>query len=257
MSHAATSSRRSRTLGLDTLSDLPILYEDEEEGDMGESNRHVDSDDIIHVCLRAHLTDRPEYRVYANMNLYYRKGPPHPKTGSLPYVSPDGMIVRPFELDDVDDVPSYTVGVDGPAPDLTAEILSARSAQQRDLKEKMIVYAKLRVPEYLLVDASGKYLPQRLLLKRLLPDGTYQDTRDPDGGVTSTLGFRLIIDSDGRPRVLDAATGKRYIRPDEAQREADALNQEIHALKAELKRVRGARETELSSKKKNGRRKKQ
>src|SRR5260370_41292940 len=100
---------------------------------MGESYQHVDSDDIIHVCLSAHLADRPEYGVYANMNLYYRKGPPHPKTRSLPYVSPDGMLVRPFELDNVGDVPSYTVGVDGPGPVLTPDTLSSRSDQQTAL----------------------------------------------------------------------------------------------------------------------------
>src|SRR5205807_6178580 len=46
--------------------------------------------------------------------------------------------------------------------------------------------------------------------------------RDADGGVTSQLGFRVVIEADGLPRVLDAATGRRYPRPQEADLEAEA-----------------------------------
>jgi hypothetical protein len=50
---------------------LPILYEDDKEADLGESNPHVISDEILHVCLKAHLARRPEYQVFSNMNFYY------------------------------------------------------------------------------------------------------------------------------------------------------------------------------------------
>src|SRR5947207_10643303 len=74
------------------IDSIPNLYEDEEEGEMGESNPHVLADEILHVCLKAHMLQyHPELQVYSNMNLYYRDGPPHPRTGSLPYVSPDSM----------------------------------------------------------------------------------------------------------------------------------------------------------------------
>jgi Putative restriction endonuclease len=129
------------------LEDIPILYEDEFQEEMGASNPHV-----------------PE------------------------------------------DTRSYTIGRDGPPPLATMEVLSQRSAQQRDLKEKMVVYAKLRVPEYLLVDLSGRFLPERLLLKRLQANGTYRDEKDKDGGVTSQLGFRLIIEADGQLTVVNART---------------------------------------------------
>jgi len=250
-----TSPRNRRRPTPDDLQNLPILYEDEEEGDMGETNQHVDTDEILHVCLRTHLTNQPEYRVYANMNLYYRDGPRHRRTGSKPYVSPDVMVVKPFR-DLGEDVTSYTIGVDGPAPALTAETLSKRSAQQKDLKEKKFVYAKLRVPEYLLIDVSGRYLKQRLLLKRLRPDGTWEDTRDPDGGITSKLGFRVRLEDDRRIRVADVATGRGYFRPDEAMRAADSLREEIQRLEAELSRLRELEKPPRRSAKGNGRRKK-
>jgi Uma2 family endonuclease len=215
--------------------DWPLLYEDEEEGELGEANIHVLTEEIFRNGLKAHLAGQPRYRVFSNMNLYY-----HP-TDLKPYVSPDNMLVEPFrELGE--DVSSYRVGVDGPAPLLTLEVLSARTAQQRDLTDKLIVYAKLGVKEYILVDVTGAYLRQRLLLKRLQPDGTWKDEQDPDGGVSSRLGFRLIIDTDGRLRMLDARTGKRYARPDEANMKAEALRQaeeQIRALEAELHRLRG------------------
>jgi Uma2 family endonuclease len=215
--------------------DLPLLYEDEEEGEMGEANIHVLTEEICRNGLKAHLRGQRRYRVFSNMNLYY-----HPRDPRA-YVSPDTMLVEPFkELGEV--VSSYRIGVDGPAPKLTLEVLSARTAQQRDLDEKVIVYAKLGVEEYILVDVTGIYLPQRLLLKRLQPDGTWKDEQDPDGGVTSQLGFRLIIESDGYLRVLNAATGKRIARPDEAEMEAEARQQAEKRMQAEAGARRQAEE---------------
>ncbi len=211
----------------------PLLYEDDEEGDMGDSNLHTLTIGILLFGLRAHFRSRPQFRAYANLNLYY-----HPSDRRA-YVSPDIMVVAPDSPSE--DVSSYRVGEDGPAPLLTTEVLSERSAQQRDLQDKVTVYALLRVPEYVLIDVTGEFLPQRLLLKRLEPDGSYIDEQDADGGVTSQRGFRLLIEADGQLRLLDAATGQPYARPGEAQAElekrvqAEAL---VRDLEAELARLR-------------------
>jgi Uma2 family endonuclease len=223
------------------IDDIPILYEDEEEEDMGESNPHVLADEILHVCLKVHmLRHHPKLQVFSNMNLYYRDGPPHRRTGSRPYVSPDSMVVEPYTPLE-ENVKSYTIGRDGPAPVATAEVLSERSAQQRDLNEKMVVYARLGVAEYILVNESGKFLPERLLLKRLQADGTYKDEKDADGGVTSKLGFRVILEADGL-RVIDTATGQRYVRPMEAEAEAVERRRAEERLRAEEE---ARRDTEL------------
>lgn len=223
--------------------DIPILYEDEEEGDMGESIYHVLADQILHVCLSAHVRETlPGGQVFSNLNLHYLDGPPHPVTGSAPYISPDNMIAVPFQpMPERTD--SYKIGKDGPPPLAAFEILSARSAQQRDLKEKLVVYRKLKVPEYFLVDDVGLFLPGRLLLKRLGADGEYHDEVDPDGGVTSQLGFRLVYRPNGL-WVRNAITGHWYIRPLEAEqavrqaeeareREEEARKKEEEARKKE------------------------
>ncbi len=200
------------------LDRLPIVYEDDLEFDLGEANPHVISDEILHVCLLAHFAGNSDYQVFSNLNVYY---PIPDSTKPMPYVSPDSLVVKP-DRRLPEDIRSYEIGRDGPAPEFVGEILSQRSAQQRDLDEKPILYAMLGVREYLLVDVSGEYLPQRLLLKRLRADGSWEDLQDADGGITSLLGFRVIIDTDYRLRVIDAATGHRYARPFEAEIEAHA-----------------------------------
>jgi Uma2 family endonuclease len=152
---------------------LPLLYEDEEEGDMGDASWHKDAVDIALYGVKAHLRDRPELQVFANLNLYYST------RDSDAYVSPDLMVVEPDAVDE--DLPSYRIGENGPAPLVVAEVLSERTAQQGDLREKLRIYAGLGIREYLLIDLTGRFLPERLQLKRLRRDRTWKDEQDADG----------------------------------------------------------------------------
>jgi Uma2 family endonuclease len=195
--------------------DMPVMYEDEGQEEMGEAEFHVITDEILRNGVHDHLKPRPEYRVFSNLNVYYHL------VDHWAYVSPDSMAAQPFRPLP-ENVASYRVGEDGPAPVLVAEVLSRRSFQQQDLTAKPVIYSQLGIAEYILVDVTGVFLPQRLLLKRLGPDGVWHDEQDPDGGVTSDLGFRLIIEGDGHLRVIETATGKRYARPSEATAEAAA-----------------------------------
>jgi len=234
ISSTSTKLERESADSVHDLNSLPLLYEDDDEGDMGDSNPHFLSTDILLNGMRAHLRPQPQYRVYANMNLYY-----HPKELRA-YISPDVMVVTPYQALS-EDVTSYRIDETGPAPVAATEILSQRSRQQRDLAEKVTLYATLRIAEYILVDVTGVFLPQRLLLKRLKPDGTWTDMQDAHGGITSQLGFRVIIEADGQLRVLDAATGRPYARPGEAQEEADKrkdAEERVRELEAELARLR-------------------
>lgn len=198
----------------------PLLYEDDWVGDMGESNLYVSTDMILLMGLTIHMREtRPALRVFSNMNLYYPRRLPT-KVKPPPYISPDLMIVEPTR-DLGEEVRSYEIDADGPEPLCITEILSERTAQQRDLDEKPILLAKLRVPEYVLVDPAGEFLEQRLSLRRLRSNGSWEEFLDQDGGVTSHLGFRLLFEPDGKLRVLDAASGRRYLRPLEAEAALD------------------------------------
>ncbi len=199
--------------------DMPVMYEDEGQDEMGEADEHTGADFILTIGLRAHLAKRPELRVFSNLNCYYHR------LDNLAYVSPDVMVVQPTRPL-TDRIRSYRIGRDGPAPMLTVEILSQRSFQQQDLTTKPIIYAELGVAEYILVDPSGDYLDRRLVLRRLLDGETWQEEQDADGGVTSVLGFRVLLEADGLPRVVDVATGRRYLRPQEAEAVAEQAREE-------------------------------
>ena len=223
---------------------MPILFEDEGQEDMGDSSVHTRSCGILFYGLMAHFASQPGVRVFCNLNLYYSDDVP----GA--YVSPDVMASR-TSLSFPEDVTSYRIGDDGPAPFLTAEVLSPRTAQQRDLTDKPIVYSQLGVAEYVLVDVTGNFLPQQLQIRRLQPDGTWLDSQDADGGITSQFGFRVVIDTDGQIRVVNKATGIPYARPDEAQAMAEAhreaeearreAEEQVRQLKEELARLRQQR----------------
>jgi Uma2 family endonuclease len=189
---------------------------------MGESSLHTETIGIVLYGIAFHLAGRPTYRVFSNLNLYYSD------TRPPLYVSPDVMVAEPPRPLPAE-VTSYRIGQEGPAPLLAVEVLSFRTYQEGDLTSKPALYASLGIQEYVLVDVTGELLPRRRLLLRLQPDGSWREEQDPDGGVTSRLGFRLILDSDGQVRVLDARTGKRYARPGEAQEAVDGRAAEARA----------------------------
>jgi Uma2 family endonuclease len=207
--------------------DLPILYEDEGYEEMGETELHLTTLTILYFGLQAHFRSRPEHRVLGDLNFYYHARKPHV------HVSPDIMVVRP-PVPLPDQLDCYRLGLHGPAPIFTAEVLSRRSSQQQDRSTKSRLYGRLGVAEYLLIDVSGLFFPERLQLRRRI-GRQWDRLRDSDGGVTSELGFRVVIDTDGQTRVLDVETGRRYPRP----QEADALAARNRELEAELARLRG------------------
>jgi hypothetical protein len=198
---------------------MPQLFGNE-DFEMGESTIHTLTAGILMYGLTFHFAALTAYRVFGNLNLYYSADPTE-------YVSPDVMVVRlpralPLQLT------SYRIGDEGPGPMLVGEVLSFRTWQQGDLLRKPMLYSELGVAEYVLVDVTGDMLEQRLLLLRRQRDGSWRDERDADGGVTSRLGFRLLIEDD---------------RPEEAQALADhaqAMTDHASALEEELARLRRA-----------------
>lgn len=224
---------------------MPLLY-GKEDLEMGESTVHTITAAILFHGLGFHFARLAGYQVFSNLNLCYSTEDP------TQYVSPDVMVVRPPRALPVQ-LNSYHLGEQGPAPVLIAEVLSFRTWQQGDLGCKPMLYSRLGVKEYLLADVTGEMLEGRLLLLGRQRDGSWQEEQDEDGGITSRLGFRVVLEADGQLRVIDAKTGKHYARPDEAQAMAD----KVHALEEELARLRRTSpHDEPESKKGKGRRRK-
>jgi len=211
-------------------SGIPIIYEDEDEEDMGEASYHYWAGHIAFTCLTAFLKETwPDLKVFNNLNCYYAREPRDPKSRSLPCFSADLMIVRPSSPTPWD-FDSYTIGQEGPAPEVVVEVMSAKTAGTRDLGAKLIICSKLGIKEYILVDPTGQFLAERLLLKQLQAEGDWKNLANEDGSVTSELGFRLVIDENGELAVFHARTGKRYVRPQEAEAQADARRMAEEAL---------------------------
>jgi Uma2 family endonuclease len=191
--------------------DMPVLFEDEGQEQMGESFAHTQAAHTIYSGVQGHLTGKQQtgYRAFADLDLYY-----HP-TQRWAYLSPDVMVVRPTRHLDAT-TSFYRIGADGPAPLLVVEVLSRRSVQQQDLTLKPTIYAQLGVVELLLVDPTGHFLPQKLVLKRLQRDETWADQPEADGGgMRSLLGFTVLLEPDGQVRVVDTQTRRMYPRPEE------------------------------------------
>jgi Uma2 family endonuclease len=203
--------------------DIPIVYEDEGQERMGDTLFHYTTEAILYFGIMSHLEGRQGFQALPNMNLYY-----HPIDRSA-YVSPDVMVVQPFQPVP-EDLRTYRIGEQGPAPLLTIEVLSRRTFQQGDLTIKPQIYADMGVAEYILVDVTADFLPERLQIRRLDPDKLWTMDRDRDGGVTSVLGFRILIEADDKVRVLNAQTGHGYARPHEAESAAKALRESLRRI---------------------------
>ena len=126
----------------DNTSNLPELFEDEGQEEMGETRPHNTTQMILFVGIEAHLAPQQEYTVLGDMNLYY-----HPQN-RFAYVSPDVMVVKTAQPL-TDGLRTYRIGEQGPAPVLIAEVLSRRTAQQGDLTIKPKLYADLGVADLL------------------------------------------------------------------------------------------------------------
>ena len=170
--------------------DMPILYEDEED-EMGEANPHAWVISTLYFCLPACLKKRqPAVQVFQNMNCYYLpKGRPSPKTGRKPNFASDIMIVHPYLPMPFDSV-SYTIGKDGPAPEVVFEVLSEETFETARHERQTDLYRKLGIPEYFVVDLTGRFLPKKLELRRLQANRhmeTRQDRcrrRDQQAGIS-------------------------------------------------------------------------
>jgi len=202
---------------------------------MGESTLHTRTCEILAYGLEFHFARRRSFRVFRNLNCYYSDEKPHL------FVAPDAMVVEtvqplPAELS------SYRIGQDGPVPLLMAEVLSPRTCVKGDLEAKPVLFKALGIREYIVIDVPGDLMAKKLVLMRRQDDGSWTEEQDADGGVTSELGFRLVIDADGQLRVIDTQSGRPYPRPSDAWTAEERFAAEAQARRQAEERNRALEE---------------
>ena len=209
------------------LLELPLTPErflnPELDDKMAQGEWHDVTGGEISGLLRSYFRPQPEVRVFHDLK--HLLGP------GLPAPAPDVSVVRglrdPAPLDSLD------IEKEGVRPSLVIEVVSPLSARvrQTDLVDKVRLYQRVGIPEYLIVDATRKRAGRRytLLGYRLDARGRYQRIApDTEGGMLSeATGIRFQIGPTGdRVLLFEAATGRRLLNLDEqeerASREAQA-----------------------------------
>ncbi len=198
------------------------LYPVHEEDTVPETPAHFRQQLYLVGALQAHFPDR---WVTGETCLYWE-----PESFSK-YLAPDVAVID----QPVPKSPKrvYLAWRDAPLQ-FVAEIRS-RSSFARDVEAKPERYERdLQVPEYLYTDPpTGD-----LRLWRMVDDRYRQIPREPDGRVWSAqLGVWFGFDEDELLRVY-TRDGTMLLTHEEERRRAEAAEQEVAALRAELERLR-------------------
>ena len=191
-------------------------------------------------ALEAHFAQNPEVYITGDIMMYYREGDPRKS------ISPDVLVcfgINPkLRL-------TYKTWEEGKAPDFVMEF-SSKTTYDKDLSEKMDVYASLGIQNYFLYDAEGLYLPSPMMGFNLV-DGEYVAvSADERGGFRASalnLDFHIrdgeiaIYDPIAdewlqtraeRTEIAEARTEIAEARAETAEAEAAQLREELARLKA-------------------------
>ncbi|MDE0635688.1 MAG: Uma2 family endonuclease [Candidatus Poribacteria bacterium] len=153
------------------------LYPSEDGKPMAASDYHLRLLIRTLQALEAHFEQNPEVYISGDIMMYYREGDPRKS------ISPDILVcfgINPKMRR------TYKVWEEGKAPDFVMEF-SSETTYDKDLDEKMDVYASLKIQDYFLYDAEGLYLPTPLMGFTLVDSVYVAIPPDDDGGIRSSV----------------------------------------------------------------------
>ncbi len=225
--------------------DGAIHYPAEDGEPMAASDYHLKLLIWTLQALEAHFAQNPDVYISGDIMMYYREGDPRKS------ISPDVLVC--FGINPKMRL-TYKTWEEGKAPDFVMEF-SSKTTYNKDLGEKMDVYASLEIQEYFLYDAEGLYLPSPLMGFTLV-DGAYEAIPPDDDGIRSSilgLDFRLrnteiaIFDpiandwvqtraeiAEARAEQETMARVNAEARAENAEAEAALLREEIARLKTSI-----------------------
>ncbi len=155
-------SKNTKTLGSAPTQESQ-LYPDTDGKPMAASDEHRFALIRLLGRLEQRFREKPEVYVSGDILMYYVQGDPRK------VISPDVLVT--FGIGQKRRQ-TYLVWSEGKPPDFVMEF-SSKTTYQRDLREKLRLYASLGIPEYFLCDIEGLYLPVPLMGFTLVA-GTYE-----------------------------------------------------------------------------------
>lgn len=209
------------------------LYPSEDGKPMAASDYHLKLLIWTLQALETHFAQNKEVYISGDIMMYYSEGDPRKS------ISPDILVcfgINPkLRL-------TYKTWEEGKAPDFVMEF-SSKTTYDKDLDEKMDVYASLGIQNYFLYDAEGLYLPSPMM-GFTLRDGVYQSVAaDEQGGFHATalnLDFHI---RDGEIAIYDPVA-ENWVQ---TLAEKEALRADQEATRANNAEVRAeAAETEAA-----------
>ena len=182
------------------------IYPDTDGEPMAASDYHLDILFWLILALRAYFAEIPDTYVSGDILTYYIEGNPRK------VFAPDVLVSYGIGNKKRH---TYKVWEEGKVPDFVMEF-SSKTTYQKDLTDKMALYAELGIPNYILYDAEDLYLPSPLMGFRLV-DGMYVPIPPGvDGSIYSdVLGLAFVI-QDRHLRVYDPTAGEWLQTPEEA-----------------------------------------
>ncbi len=201
-----------------------IYYPDTDGKPMAASDLHYRLLMWTRQALEAHFVQNPDVYISGDIMMYYKEGEPRE------HLAPDVLVC--FGIN-TKMRRTYKVWEEGKAPDFVMEF-SSESTYDKDLTEKMVVYASLEIQDYFLYDPEGLYLPTPLMGYTLV-DGVYEAiSHDVHEGIHSSvlgLDFRL---QDKEIRIFDPIANE-WVKTKEEKESVRADSAEARAENAEVR----------------------
>lgn len=216
----------------------PELFLNPQVGDkMTQGKRHGDTVHQIFDLLGDFFQPVPD--VLVTFDLKHLFGP------GLSQPSPDISVIRGVREKDADRE-SFDVIAEEVRPCLVIEVVSPLSSRIRktDLEDKVTLYRRVGIPEYLIVDCQRRDRRFRLIGYRLGSSGYKPIEPDEEGRLLSeTTGLWFQVSPDGdRVRIFEHPSGEPLLTKEEvrkvARAEAKAAEDEIARLRAEIDRLK-------------------
>jgi Uma2 family endonuclease len=204
-----------------------------------QGERHSDTATDLFRLLKGHFTSNPDILILFDMKHYLSTG--------LPAPGPDISITRGLRKGDRF---SFDVETEGVAPSMIIEVVSPLDSRIRrtDLRDKVAIYQRAGIREYLIIDSTLRDRRFRLLGYRMDRTGRYRPIEpDAEGRLFSeTLGLWFQASPDGeRVLVFEHPGMRRLLNLEEEKERADreaqarqAAEAEVARLKAEIERLR-------------------